>query len=141
MGSVQHAMGKSIWGSSNAAQNCEWVIAALALLESVNAICRLRCINCTTHIAVIYKLAESVLDPTVYVIDEDIKEHQFQDRARRDTICHQPPPGHRAIDHKSLAASIQPIPYPLNSPLLKPMSVQFRDKDVIWDHVKSLTEV
>ncbi|KAJ7401327.1 hypothetical protein BTVI_97122 [Pitangus sulphuratus] len=35
------------------------------------------------------KLAESALNPTVYIIDGDIEEHQYL----RDTPLHQPPPG------------------------------------------------
>ena len=35
--------------------------------------------NCTTQISVACKCAEGVLDPTVYVIDKDVEEHQFQD--------------------------------------------------------------
>ncbi|KAK4829839.1 hypothetical protein QYF61_006849 [Mycteria americana] len=31
------------------------------------------CINCTSQLGVICKLAESALNPTVYVTDEDIK--------------------------------------------------------------------
>ena len=31
-------------------------------------------VNCTTHLVVISKLAESILSPTVYVIDGDAKE-------------------------------------------------------------------
>lgn len=35
----------------------------------------------------------------------------------------------------------QPLFGPPNSPLFKPMSPQFRDKDAMWDHVTSSTEV
>ncbi|KAK4832076.1 hypothetical protein QYF61_020632 [Mycteria americana] len=34
-----------------------------------------RHVNCTTQLGVICKLAEAALDPTVYVTDEDIKQH------------------------------------------------------------------
>ncbi|KAJ7414783.1 hypothetical protein BTVI_40233 [Pitangus sulphuratus] len=37
------------------------------------------CVNCTAQLGVTCKLAESALDPTVYVIDIDIKEHESQD--------------------------------------------------------------
>ncbi|KAK4829273.1 hypothetical protein QYF61_002665 [Mycteria americana] len=33
----------------------------------------LKCINCTTHLGVICKPAESALNPTVYVVDEEAK--------------------------------------------------------------------
>ncbi|KAK4827087.1 LOW QUALITY PROTEIN: hypothetical protein QYF61_014189 [Mycteria americana] len=45
------------------------------------------------------------------------------------------------IDHYPLDATIQPIPYPLNSPPIKSISLQFREKDVVGDHVKGFTEV
>ncbi|GAB0180776.1 cAMP-dependent protein kinase inhibitor alpha [Grus japonensis] len=48
----------------------------------------LRCVNCTTQLGVICKLAECALDPTVYVIDEDIKQYWSQYRPLRDTTCH-----------------------------------------------------
>ncbi|KAK4816043.1 hypothetical protein QYF61_011051 [Mycteria americana] len=48
---------------------------------------------------------------------------------------------HWAVDHYPLDMAIQPIPYPPNSPSIKSVSLQFRDKDVVGDHVKGLTEV
>lgn len=33
----------------------------------------LQWINCSTQLGVMYKLAEGTLDPTLYVIDKDIK--------------------------------------------------------------------
>ncbi|KAK4831353.1 hypothetical protein QYF61_017484 [Mycteria americana] len=39
----------------------------------VNGTLSLRHVNCTTQLGVVCKLAEGALDPTVYVIDEDIK--------------------------------------------------------------------
>jgi len=62
-----------------------------------------------------------------------------QDRPQWDTIHHQPPPGHRTIDHNPLAVTFQPIPYSPNSPPLKSMSLQFRDK--VRDHDKGLAEL
>ena len=61
------------------------------------------CIDCTTQLGVICKLAEGSLDPTVYVIDKDIKQYQTQNRPLRNTTHHRPPPGHRAIDHQPLS--------------------------------------
>jgi len=40
-----------------------------------------------------------------------------------------------------LAASSQPTPNPLNSPSFKCTPLQFRQKDVVRDHVKGLAEV
>ncbi|KAJ7399479.1 testosterone 17-beta-dehydrogenase 3-like [Pitangus sulphuratus] len=90
---------------------------------------------------VICKLAEGTLNPTVCVIDKDIKEHQSQDRALRDTIRHQPLRGYRVINHSSLSASIQPIPYPLNSPPLKSKFLKFGVNDATRDRIKSPTKV
>ncbi|KAK4816042.1 hypothetical protein QYF61_011050 [Mycteria americana] len=45
----------------------------------------LRHVNCTTQLGVICKLAEGALDPTVYVIDEVIKQYWSQYRPLRDT--------------------------------------------------------
>ena len=50
------------------------------------------------------------------------------------------PPGHRATDHNPLAVTFQPIPYP-PSPPFKCILPQFRDKDMMWDHIKGLAEV
>lgn len=36
----------------------------------------------------------------------------------------------------ALSAAFQPVLYPLSHPSLKPMSLPFRDKDVMWDGVK-----
>ncbi|KAK4827038.1 hypothetical protein QYF61_013222 [Mycteria americana] len=51
----------------------------------------LRCVNCTTQLGVVHKLAEGALDPTVYVIDEDIKQYWSQYRSLKDTTCHRSP--------------------------------------------------
>ena len=45
------------------------------------------------------------------------------------------------LDVETLTATIQPIPYPLNSPPFKSRYFQFRDKNMMWDHIKSLAEV
>ena len=39
----------------------------------LNGIQSLRCVNCTTQLGVICKFDEGTLNPTVYVVDEDIK--------------------------------------------------------------------
>lgn len=43
------------------------------------------------------------------------------------------PPGHRAVDHNSLDASMQSISYPPNNPLFKFFSLQFSGNHVLWD--------
>jgi len=64
----------------------------------------------TTSSAVVCTFAEDILNLTVnYVINKDVKEHQFQDGFKGDSTHHWPPLGRRAIDSNSLAAIIQPI--------------------------------
>ncbi|KAK4831174.1 LOW QUALITY PROTEIN: hypothetical protein QYF61_015644 [Mycteria americana] len=84
------------------------------------------CVNCTTQLGVICKLAERALDLAVNVIDENIEQHWSQYRPLRDTA---------SVDCHPLDATIQPIPYPLNSPPIKSISLQFREKDVVGDRV------
>ncbi|KAK4828118.1 hypothetical protein QYF61_023916 [Mycteria americana] len=45
-------------------------------------------VNHTIQLGVVCKLAEGALDPTVYVIDEDIKQYWSQYGLLRDTTCH-----------------------------------------------------
>lgn len=52
----------------------EWVHAPL------DGVPPLYCINCTTQLDVISKLAKGTLNPTVYVTDKDVEEHQSWDR-------------------------------------------------------------
>ncbi|PKU46851.1 solute carrier family 22 member 7- hypothetical protein [Limosa lapponica baueri] len=115
------------------------------LLELVqlplDAILSLRHVNCTIQLSVICNLAEGALDPTLYVIGKDIKQYWSQYRPLRDTTYHQSPSGHSAIDHYPLDATIQPIPLPPNCPFIKLIPLQFREKDVVGDHVKDLTEI
>ncbi|KAK4827201.1 hypothetical protein QYF61_015229 [Mycteria americana] len=101
---------------------------------SLDGIPSLRHVNCTIQFGVICKLAEGALDPTVYVIDEDIKQYWSQYRPLRDITCHRSPSGHGAVDHYPLDATIQPIPDALNSPPTESVSFQFREKDVVGDH-------
>jgi len=46
-----------------------------------------------------------------------------------------------AVEHYPLAATIQPIPYPLNGLPIKSMAPQFREKDVVGDRVKGFTKI
>jgi len=107
-------------------------------LDGISFFC---CINRTTQLSVVCKLAEGALDPTVYVIDKDIKQYWSQDRPLRDTIHHWPLPGHGAIGHHSLGVTFKPISCPLNGPPIKSISIQFGDQDVMLGHVKSLADV
>ena len=45
---------------------------------SVNVIQSLGCVDCSTQLGVICKLAEGALSLTVNIIDEDIKDHRSQ---------------------------------------------------------------
>ncbi|KAK4810201.1 hypothetical protein QYF61_011795 [Mycteria americana] len=54
----------------------------------------LRRVNHTTQVGVVCRLAEGALDPSVYVIDEDIKQYWSQYGPLRDIACHQSPSGH-----------------------------------------------
>ena len=101
-------------------------------LDDVPSFC---CVSCTIQ------LAEGALDLLINVTDKIVKEYQSQDGPLGDTICHQPAPGHRAVDSNPLAATIQPILYLLDGPAFKFVALQVRDMDFVWGHVKILTEV
>lgn len=58
-----------------------------------------------------------------------------------DTTPYWPPFGHRALDSNPLAMTTQPILYSPCIPAYKSLSLQFRDKDMVWDHVKVLAQV
>ena len=47
----------------------------------------------------------------------------------------------KSADHNPLAVTISSILYPSNSPSFKSIIPQFRDKDVVWDHIKGLAQV
>jgi len=76
-----------------------------------------------------------------YVFNTDVEEHWCQDGPLGKTTHDQPPPGHRATDNNSLAATIQSTPYPPNSLPFKTIPLQFRGKDVACDHVEGLAQV
>ncbi|KAK4832304.1 LOW QUALITY PROTEIN: hypothetical protein QYF61_021703, partial [Mycteria americana] len=86
----------------------------------------LRRVNCTTQLGAVCKFAEGV-------IDEDIKQYWSQYGPLRDTTHHLSPSEHWAVDHYLLDVTIQPVPHPLNSPPIKSISLQFREKDVVGD--------
>ncbi|PKU45958.1 hypothetical protein llap_3726 [Limosa lapponica baueri] len=69
------------------------------------------------------------------------KQYWSQHGPLRDTTCHCSPSGLQAIEYYPLDATIQPIPYPLNSPPIKSISLQFGEQDIVGDRVKSLTKV
>ena len=90
---------------------------------------------------VISKLAEGTLNPTVFTVDKDVEEFQSQEGLWHDTTLDQPPPGHRAIDNNPLDMTIQSVLYLQNNPFTKSVSLQFRDKDVVYNHVNGLAQV
>lgn len=55
---------------------------------SLNVVLSLACVDCSTELGVIHKLAEDTLNPTVSVTDEGIKQQQPQYRPLRDITCH-----------------------------------------------------
>jgi len=55
---------------------------------------------------VVSKLAEGALNPTVWVIDKDAKEHWSQDRLLGDTTHYHSSLKHRAVDHNLLAVTM-----------------------------------
>ncbi|KAK4833105.1 LOW QUALITY PROTEIN: hypothetical protein QYF61_027771 [Mycteria americana] len=87
------------------------------------------CVKCITKLGVVCKLADGALDLAVNVIDENIEQHQSQYGPLRDTT---------PIDLYPLDAIIQPVPYPLNSPPIKSISLQFREKGVVPPVVTNL---
>ena len=107
-------------------------------LDGIPSFC---CINCSTQFGVICKLAKGTLNPIIYVIDKNFKEYLSQDSPLGDIAHYWSLPGYRAIDYNPLVVTTQPIPYPPNSPPFKPICLQFRDKDVVWYHVKSLADI
>lgn len=99
------------------------------------------CVTALLSLSVTCKLADAALYLPVWGTGKDIREHQSQGRALRGSTGHQPPHGHKANNHNSLAISIQPTPYSPDTPPSKSMSLQFEDKDVVWDHAEGLREV
>ncbi|PKU40440.1 solute carrier family 22 member 7- hypothetical protein [Limosa lapponica baueri] len=99
------------------------------------------CMDNTTQLGLICKFADGALNTSVYVIDKNVKEYWSQHGPVRDTTSHCSPSGLQAIEYHPLDATIQPIPYPLNSPPIKSISLQLDEQDVVGDRVKGLTEV
>ncbi|KAK4821027.1 hypothetical protein QYF61_012113 [Mycteria americana] len=85
----------------------------------------LQCVDCTTQLGVIGKLAEGALNPTVHVTDKDGQQHQSQYRPLRNATRHWSPLGHRVVDCNSLSVTTQAIPCPPNHLSLLPPSVGF----------------
>ena len=75
------------------------------------------------------------------VIDEDVEGQQSQARPLGDAACDRPPPRHRTIYHNPSAETGQPVLNPSNTSSFKSIPLQFREKDVVRDHVKCLAEV
>ena len=63
-----------------------------------------------------------------YVIDEDMKQYWSQNGPLRDTTCHWSP------DIEPLTTTLQPIPYPPNSPPIKYVSLQLESR-MLWGTV------
>jgi len=54
----------------------------------LDSILSIRHVKCTTQLGVICKLAQSSFYPTVYLTDEDIKQHWSQYKPLRDSTHH-----------------------------------------------------
>ena len=100
----------------------------------------LQCIHCTAQLGVVCNHAERALDAVTYVLDKGVEEHRCQGGALGDTTRDRPPPTRRTVDHNPLAAISQPLCNPSNGPPFKRTPLQFREKDVVRDHVKGFAE-
>ena len=96
------------------------------------------CINYTTQPGVINKLLMVHSVPLTLSL-KMLKGTGLKIEALGDTT--QPPPGCRAVDRNPLTMIIQPIPNLLNRSAFKSIDLQFSDKDVVWDHAKSLARI
>ncbi|KAK4819771.1 hypothetical protein QYF61_011371 [Mycteria americana] len=80
----------------------------------------LKQINTPAQLGVICNLTEGALDPSIQIIDKDIKQDWPQHRALGDTSCDWPPTGVNSIHHHSLGLAIQPVLYPAKSTPIHP---------------------
>lgn len=94
------------------------------------------CVKCTAQLPVIYRHGEGALDLTVSLIKKLKSNSPKTDL--RNTTHYRPTPGHRAIDHSSVA--VQPIPCPLNNLPFKLMCLHFQGKDAMRSCVKGFKE-
>lgn len=88
---------------------------------------------CSTQLDVICKFAEGALVATMSLIETVLVSIWT---LRTPFLTHL----HSALDRYFLDTAVQPIPYPPNSPHIKSISLQFKKKDFVRDHVKGLTE-
>lgn len=77
--------------------------------------------SCTTQLGVVSRLPEAALDPPVCVTNTDAELPWCQ--ALRNATPHPSPLGHWAVDHNSLSATTQPIPYPPQGATIKSNSM------------------
>ncbi|PKU45108.1 hypothetical protein llap_4594 [Limosa lapponica baueri] len=84
----------------------------------------LQCVDCSTQLGVICKLAAGALNLTVHVADREVKQYRFNYCPLRNYSHHWSPLGHQAIDHNSLSVTVQSIPYPLSGPSTKSKSLK-----------------
>lgn len=98
-------------------------------------------IKSTAQLGVISKLAEGAPNLIIYVTDKDVKGYRSQDGSLGVTAHALCPGGSQFIDDNPQAAAFQLTPYPPSSLPFKSISLQFRDKDVVGDHVKGLADV
>lgn len=99
------------------------------------------CIGCSSQFGVISKLAESPLCPIIQMINEDVKEDQFQYQPLRYTASYWPPAQLHATGCHPLGPSIQPVFNPLGCLLIQPISHKLVYEYLTGDIVKSFSEV
>jgi len=98
----------------------------------VDGILSIWCVDRIPQLGVISKLAEGALDPTVNVIGEDLKEYPSP-------VGHHSSPSRHS--HCPPLYGLEPVFRSSNSPPIKSISFQSREKDVVGYRVKGLTEL
>lgn len=96
------------------------------------------CVDCITQLGVISKSEDGALNPAIHVTN---KQHWSPYWPPRNTTHDWSTLGYGAIDHKILNANVQPTPYPPSGPSAKSMSLQFGDRDVVWDSIEYFTQL
>lgn len=61
-----------------------------------------RCVDCTTQLGIVSKLAEGAVDSTVHVTNKGVQQLWYQCLSLQNTAHYWSPLGHQAVDHNSL---------------------------------------
>ncbi|XP_052520385.1 uncharacterized protein LOC128071565 isoform X3 [Tympanuchus pallidicinctus] len=100
-----------------------------------------RCVNQSSQLRIISKLAEGGHYPFIKVIDEDVEQDQTQHRPLRNTASYRSPTGLCTTNNDPLCSVSQPVFNPPHCPLIYPTLPQLCYKDVVGDSIKSLAEI